>query len=169
MEARATSTRAEKLAKDLESAAESLASLLERIPPEHWTRVPAPDTWSPGKDGEHVADGNVLHQWVVRLTLGQAKVFARPGIERKQLTSSRSQAEVIEFVRGTLAEAATLVRGLTDAQLDLVTKPAKAGAPSLAQTVQRLMIDHVSHHHREIEAKLEGTSRPGPKTQPGAR
>ncbi len=78
----------------------------------------------------------------------------RPGIERKNLTSSRSPADVVELVRATLDEAATLVRGLTDAQLDLTTKPPKAGAPSLATTIQGLMIDHVEHH-REIEAKLD--------------
>jgi hypothetical protein len=157
MRAQATSTRAAQLAADLDAAAEALISLLEQIPAERWARVPAPGVWSPGKDAEHVADGNVLHQWVVRLTIGQAKASARPRIEREQLTSTLSPAEVIELVRGTLGEAATLVHGLTDAQLDLVARPPKAGAPSLAQTVQGLMIDHVDHHRREIEAKLART------------
>jgi hypothetical protein len=129
-------------------------ALLEGIEGQAWLRVPAPGVWSAGKDAEHVADGNVLHQWVVRLTIGQAKASGRPGIERRQLTSARSPAEVIELIRGTLGEAATLIRGLTDAQLELVTKPPKAGAPSLATTIERLMIDHVVHHRREIEAKL---------------
>ena len=135
------SPRAIALADRLIEARESLISVLERIDPHDWLRVPAPGVWSPGKDAEHVADGNILHQWVVRLTAGQAKVSARPRIEREQLTSTRSPAEVIGFVRDTLGEAATLVRGLTDDQLDLVTKPPKAGAPLLATTVQRLMID----------------------------
>jgi hypothetical protein len=51
-----------------------------------------------------VADGNVLHQWVVRLTIGQAKASGRPGVERKQLTSSRSPADVVELVCATLDE-----------------------------------------------------------------
>jgi len=104
-----------------------------------------------------VADGNVLHQWVVRLTIGQAKASARPRIEREQLTSVRSPAEVIELVRATLLEAATLIGGLTDGQLDLATRPPKAGSPTLAKTIKGLMIDHVEHHRREIEAKLGQT------------
>ncbi len=149
-----SSERAIALADRLTDARDSLTSLLERVDGQDWLRVPAPGVWSPSKDAEHVADGNVLHQWVVRLTVGQANVSGRPGIERKQLTSSRSPAEVIELVRATLDEAATLIRELTDAQLALTTKPPKAGAPSLAKTIQGLMIDHVDHHRREIEAKL---------------
>ena len=151
------SPRATALADRLTNARDSLTSVLERIDLDDWLRVPAPGVWSPGKDAEHVADGNVLHQWVVRLTIGQAKASARPRIEREQMTSTRSPTEVIAFVHDTLGEAAILVRGLTDHQLDLVTKPPKAGAPSLAETVQGLMIDHVEHHRREIEAKLAGT------------
>ena len=148
------SQRATALADRLADARDAVTSLLERVDEQDWVRVPAPGVWSPSKEAEHVADGNVLHQWVVRLTIGQAKVSGRPSIERKQMTSSRSPAEMIEHVRATLDEAATLVRGLTDAQLDLTTKPPKAGAPSLAWTVQGLMIDHVNHHRREIETKL---------------
>jgi uncharacterized damage-inducible protein DinB len=148
------SPRATALADRLTEARDSLISVLERIDLEDWLRVPALGVWSASKDAEHVADGNVLHQWVVRLTIGQAKVSGRPSIERKQLTSSRSPAEVIEHLRATLDEAASLVRGLTEAQLDLTTRPPKARAPSLAETIQGLMIDHVDHHRREIEVKL---------------
>ena len=149
------SQRAIALSGRLTEARDAVTSLLERVEGQDWLRVPGPGVWSPSKDAEHVADGNILHQWVVRLTIGQAKASGRPSIERKQLTSSRSRAEVVELVRATLDEAATLVRGLTDAQLDLTTKPPKAGAPSLAKTIQGLMIDHVEHHRRDIETKLE--------------
>jgi uncharacterized damage-inducible protein DinB len=148
------SPRAIALADRLTEARDALTSVLERIEPDDWLRIPAPGVWSTSKEAEHVADGNVLHQWVVRLTVGQAKVSGRPGIERTQLTSSRSPAEMVEHVRATLDEAASFIRGLTDAQLDLTTRPPKARAPSLATTIQGLMIDHVDHHRREIEAKL---------------
>jgi DinB family protein len=146
--------RATALADRLTDARDTLTSMLERVDGQDWLRVPAPGVWSPSRDAEHVADGNVLHQWVVRFTIGQAKANGRPGVERKQLTSSRSPADVIELVRATLDEAATLVRGLTDAHLDLPTKPPKAGAPSLAEMIEGMMIGHVEHHRREIEAKL---------------
>ena len=157
MHALAGSARAATLASDLDEAATAIISVLERIDGPNWLRVPQPGVWSPSKDAEHVADGNVLHQWVVRLTIGQAKASGRPGIERAQLTSSRSPAAVIELVRRTLDDAAALVRSLTDAQLDLQTKPPKTGSPTLAQTIDALMIRHVEHHRREIETKLERT------------
>ena len=159
------SQRATVLADRLTEARDALTSLLVRVDGHDWLRVPAPGVWSSSKDAEHVADANILHQWVVRLTIGQAKASGRPSIERRQLTSSRSPAEVIEFVRATLDEAATLVRDLTDAQLDLTTIPPKAGAPSLAKTIQGLMIDHVEHHRREIETKL-GRPWPGNPSAP---
>jgi uncharacterized damage-inducible protein DinB len=154
MDARAGSPRSIELADRLTDARDALTSRLERIDGQAWLRVPGPGVWSPSKEAEHVADGNVLHQWVVRLTIGQSKVSHRPGIERTKLTSRRSPSEVIEQVRSTLDEASTLIRSLTDDQLDLTTKPPKAGAPTLAWTIQGLMIDHVDHHRREIEAKL---------------
>ena len=135
--------RAIALADRLTGVRDALISVLASVDEQDWLRIPGPGVWSPSKDAEHVADANLLHQWVVRLTIGQAKTSGRPGIERKQLTSSRSPADVIELVRATLDEAATLVRGLTDAQLDLTTKPPKARSPSLATTIQGLMIDHV--------------------------
>ena len=142
------------LADRLIDAGGSLTALIERIEADEWLRLPAPGAWSPGKDAEHVVDANVYHQWIVRLTIGTAKASSRPAIERAELTSRRSPAETIELVRRTLDDAAALLRGLTDAQLDLVTKPPRAGAASLATTIERVMIGHVDHHRAEIEAKL---------------
>lgn len=103
-----------------------------------------------------MADANVYHQWIVRLTIGQAKASNRPGIERARLTSSRSPAEAADLVRRTLDDAAALLRGLTEAQLDLAARPPRAGAASLATTIERVMIEHVDHHRADIEAKLAG-------------
>ena len=128
-------------------------SVLEQIDADAWLGIPGPGVWSPGKDAEHVADGSVLHQWSVRLTVGQAKASAKPAVERRQLTSRGSQAETIELIRRTLDEAASFIRGLTDAQLDLATKPARARARSLAETIEG-MIGHVDRHRAEIESKL---------------
>jgi DinB superfamily len=150
----APAPRASALADRLIDASLALTSLIERIEAGAWRRLSAPGVWSPSKDAEHVADANVYHQWIVRITIGEAKSSSRPRIERDELTSARSPAEVIELVHRTLDDAATLVRGLTDVQLDLVTKPPRAGAASLAQTIERVMIDHVALHHAAIEAKL---------------
>jgi hypothetical protein len=133
----------------------ALTSLLERIDIRDWLGIPAAGVWSPSKDAEHVADANAYHQWIVRLTLGETSLARRPRIERKQLTSSRSAAETIEVIQRTLDEAATLLRRLTDRQLQLPTKPPRAGGQTLGQTIERVMIGHVDLHRAEIESKLE--------------
>jgi hypothetical protein len=137
-----------------------LTSLIERIALEDWGRLPAPGVWSPGKDAEHVADANAYHQWIVRFTIGEAKASARPPIERVQLRSRRSPAQAADLVRRTLGDASALLRRLTDVQLDLATRPPRAGAESLATTIERVMIEHVDHHRAEIETKA---GRPAPR------
>ncbi len=49
-----------------------------------------------------------------------------------------------------------LLLDLTDAQLDLPTRPPRANAQILADTIDRVLIDHIDSHRAEIEAKLQG-------------
>jgi uncharacterized damage-inducible protein DinB len=144
---------ADALADRLTAAGDALIKVIEGVDDADWRRLPRADVWSPSKDAEHVADANLRHQWIVRLTIGAAKASQRVEIERRQLTSDRTRAEVVALVRRTLAEASALIRGLTDAQLDLATRPARTRAPSLRETIAG-MIDHIDHHRAEIEAKV---------------
>lgn len=149
----ASSSRASALADGLDAASLALTTLLERIDVDAWLAVPDPGVWSIGKEAEHVADGSVSHQWRVRLSIGQAKASQGPTIERRVLTSRASPADTIDLIRRTLAQAATLVRSLTDAQLDLPAKPPTGRPHSMAVAVEG-MIQHVHHHRAEIESKL---------------
>jgi hypothetical protein len=58
--------------------------------------VPAPGVWSVGKEAEHVAEGAVLHQWIVRLSVGERVGASRPGVERKELTTRLTPAETVD-------------------------------------------------------------------------
>jgi hypothetical protein len=49
---------------------------------------------------------------------------------------------------------AFLVRGLTDEQIDLPTRPPQPRAHSLADTIERVVIGHAHTPRTEIEAKL---------------
>jgi hypothetical protein len=133
--------------------AEALIALVERIDPEAWVCFPSPGVWSPGKDAEHVADGAALHQWIVRVTLGH-KRLVRPGIERDQLTARLPQADVVELLRRRTEETASLVLGLSDAQLDLPVRPLQTRPRTLAQMIEDRLIGHYRTHHQEIESKL---------------
>jgi hypothetical protein len=153
--------RAAALVAQLGATAEALIATVERIEPGHWQRVPRPGVWSPGKDAEHVAEGAMYHQWIVRHTLGQ-RVGERPRIERERLTAQLAQADVVDLLRQCTAASVGLIEPLTDAQLDLPTRPPRARPRALAEMIEGQLIGHYAVHQREIEAKLSQARRRPP-------
>lgn len=152
------SKRAAALAARLRGAEERLAAVLERIGEEQWVATPEPGVWSIGKDAEHVAEASTYHQWIVRLTIGEKVSSRRPALERARMTSSLSVAEATELIGQRVEEGVRFVLDLSDAQLDLPTRPPRARAETLAETIERVMIGHLDAHRDDIEAKLRGLS-----------
>ena len=151
---RPSSERAASLAARLDAAASALIRVIEVIDPSRWGHVPAAGVWSVGKDAEHVSEAAAYHQRIVRLTIGAKVGSRRPVIERRRLTSDLSPQEAAERLRRRTDTGLRLVAGLTDHQLDSPTRPPRAGAPSLATTIARVLTDHHDVHRRAIEAKL---------------
>ena len=85
----------------------------------------------------------------------------RPAIERRELTASHPPGEAVELIRARTSDGMELVRGLTDAQLDLPTKPPRAHGQHLAETIKRVLIGHIDVHRQAIEGKLDGTGADG--------
>ena len=139
---------------DLLAAAAALISVLERIEPERWTHVPGGSVWSVGKDAAHVAEAALYHQWIVRLTIGQKVSSRRPGIEPLELTTTMTAHEVVGLIHQRTAVGAALISSLTDAQLALPTRPPRARAPTLADTIELVLVGHYDAHRRDIERKL---------------
>ena len=142
------------MAARLREAAERLIAVIAPIDDDHWRLVPEPGVWSIGKDSEHVAEASVYHQWIVRLTIGQKVSSRRPALERRHMTSDLSPAEAAELIRLRAEDGARLVLDLTDEQLDLPTRPPRANAQRLAETIERVLIGHYDAHRDDIEAKL---------------
>ena len=151
------STRATVLASDLESASEAVVEILENVPPDRWTHVPGPGVWSVGKDAEHMSEAAAYHQWIIRRTIGQPVASRRPRLERIRLTTDLSPREAIDLLRQRTVEGAKLIRALTDEQLDLPTRPARARAQNLAGTIERVLVGHYRSHLDDIAAKLRGS------------
>jgi hypothetical protein len=147
------SARAPALAQQLRQVSDALLNLVGSIEPERWTKVPKPGVWSPGKEAEHVADGAAYHQWIVRLSLGE-RVPPRPRIERAQLTSQRSQQDVLDLLRQCSDNGVALIAGLSDRQLDLPVRPPRARLATLAAMIESTLIGHYETHRTGIEAKL---------------
>ena len=151
-----SSSRAEALVAQLQHASAALIAIVEQIDPERWLHVPKPGVWSPGKDGEHVAEGAAYHQWIVRLSLGQP-VPARPGIERKLVTARLSHREVVDLLRRRAEDSENLVRGLSEAQLNLPARPPRARPRTLAQMIEDQLIGHYETHREDIDSKLRAS------------
>jgi uncharacterized damage-inducible protein DinB len=164
MQAVAGSDRAAALVAALDGAAAPLLAAIEAVDDGLWNRVPKPGVWSIGKDAEHVAEAAVYHQWIVRLTIGERVGSGRPPIERAALTTSLTQRQAVDLIRRRTDEGIELIGGLSDEQLDLTTRPPRAGARILAVTIDLVLIGHYRVHRTEIDAKLralgQGASEP---------
>jgi uncharacterized damage-inducible protein DinB len=154
MEGREVPQRSGALAERLRNTAAALIAIVEPIDDNRWAHVPRPGVWSIGKEAEHVAEATVYHQWIVRLTIGEAVSSRRPVIDRNQMTTDRSPREVVALLRARTEDGARLLLDLTDAQLDLPTRPPRARSQVLAETIERVLIGHYDVHRAEIEAKL---------------
>jgi hypothetical protein len=148
------SARAAELAARLREAGAAAIAVVERIEPAQWGHVPAPGAWSVGKEAEHIAEGAAYHQWIVRLSLGEKVSSKRPKLERAELTTRLTPAEMAALIRQRAEEGAALVGGLTDAQLALPTKPPRSPPMTVAAAIERILIGHVDGHRAEIEARL---------------
>ncbi len=149
---------AKKLEADLRTAASGLISVIERIEPEDWMRVPGSAVWSVGKDAAHVAEAAVYHQWIVRLTIGQKVSSRRPSLERREPVTAMTASQAVDLIRQRTSEGAALISSLTEEQLALPTRPPRAPAQVLADTIERVLIGHYDAHRHDIERKLrDGT------------
>jgi uncharacterized damage-inducible protein DinB len=124
------------------------------VPEDRWRIVPEPGVWSISKDAAHIADAATYHQWIVRLTIGEKVPSSRPPIERAQLTSDLSATDAMELIRRRTDAGIGLIQTLTDAQLQLPTRPLRARGQLLVTTIERVLIGHYDIHRAAIEAKL---------------
>jgi uncharacterized damage-inducible protein DinB len=166
MKAQARPPAAPNLEADLRVAAEALISVLQRIEPECWMYIPDSSVWSVGKDAAHVAEAAVYHQWIVRRTVGERVSSKRPGIERRELTTTMTAQEAVDLIRRRTEEGAALIGGLSDDQLALPTRPPRTGAPTLADLIAHVLVRHYDGHRRDIERKLDPVASGGRTLEP---
>ena len=156
MERPARSARAAALAADVEAAAAAVGDLLANVPLDRWMHVPGPGVWSIGKEAEHLSEAAVYHQWIVKLTIGERVGSRRPTIERSRMTTDLSPRKAIDLLLDRANEGAALVRALSEEQLDLPTRPPRAGDERLAATIERVLIGHYRVHLDAIATHLRG-------------
>ena len=121
-------SRAEDLAKQFEAKANEATAVLERLSDADWKKVTTAEKWPVGVTAHHIA---VSHELIAGII--------------KTLAAHKQGA----------AAAATVVRGLSDAQLDR-TGAVLAGVPpmSAAQLAGGLLVGHVDEHLGSIRATV---------------
>lgn len=127
--------------------------MVEQIPAERWSRVRKPGEWSPGKDAEHAADAAMMHLSHVARSLG-VQWPEPPSLDRAQLTTGRSKAEILVQLRTCAEDGARLIESLSDAQLALAAWPPRKPPRTVGDIVARPLIRHFGTHREEIELKL---------------
>ena len=72
------------------------------------------------------------------------------------MTSALSPRGAADMIVRRVEDGVRLLLALTDAQLALPTRPPRANAQVLADTIDLVLIGHFDTHRAGIEAKLRG-------------
>jgi hypothetical protein len=149
------SERAINLANQLRDAGAALVRTVIQVGDAHWSRVPEDGVWSAGKDAEHVTQGAMYHQWLIR-TAGLGETLERgKGTQRDLMTSVLSKEDVLSGLHQRTEETAQLVQSLSDEQLARSAPPFGDGPPrTVDQMIEGQVIRHYREHQYNIQVKL---------------
>jgi hypothetical protein len=152
--------RATALANRVREACAALISTVRQVDDAHWERVAEAGEWSPSKDAEHVTQGAVYHQWLVR-TSALGDTSERPtGTQRDIMVAVLSKSEILDLLEQRADQSAVLVASLSDDQLALPAPRFGPDGPprTVEQMIEGQMIRHYHEHRENIAAKLGAPS-----------
>ncbi|HXH82836.1 MAG TPA: DinB family protein [Candidatus Tectomicrobia bacterium] len=154
--------RGETYAKAFEAKAEEAARFIESLTDDEWKKTTTAEKWSVGVTAHHIA---VSHE----LLAGLAKTLAdgKPGpnipvdalhqanAKHAQEHANCTKAETLALFRRGAAAAASIVRGIADADLDR-RGAVIAGMPemSAADLAGGLLVRHIDEHLGSIRATV---------------
>jgi len=152
-------TKSELLATRFETKARESAAVLERLSDPDWKKTTLAEKWTVGVTAHHLATAyDAVAGIVTTIASGGSRGhFTRAMLDELNARHAVEQAgctkpETLALMRKTAAAAASVVRGLTDAEL------AKSGIvfddtpPMTAeQLITRGLIEHTDEHLRSIQ------------------
>ena len=157
------SSRAEVLARRFEQTNEELIAAVEGCSDEQWRTTCPGEQWSVGVTAHHVATSHVPIAGVVRaLATGQplppitSEMIDAGNAEHARQFANCSREETVEQLRSAGLEAASIVRSLSDEQLDNGAElPILNGQRvSAGQFAEMVLIGHPTGHLESIRAAL---------------
>ncbi|HUG36772.1 MAG TPA: DinB family protein [Candidatus Limnocylindrales bacterium] len=150
--------RAEQLATKFEQSCRDLTTAVEGLSDTDWKKVTAAEKWPVAVVAHHVAGG---HAGISGLIERVAKSQPMPGLtmdmihagnaKHAQEFANVSKADTLALHKEDSGKAATMVRGLSDAELDRSAE-VLGRSMTAAQAIESILINHVHEHLGSIEA-----------------
>jgi len=156
------SAQAEALAKQFEAQAAQLTETLEKLTDADWKKVTAGEKWTVGVTAHHVAG---THEPIAGIIKTVASGQSMPEFTMAMLDEMNAKhaadfagctrAETLALHKKGAADAAAVVRGLSDADLGKSGK-VLSGMPAMTvqQIVEGILINHVNEHLGTIQATV---------------
>jgi hypothetical protein len=154
--------RAEALAKQFEESANNMTETIEKLTEADWKKVTSAEKWTVGVVAHHVAGAHEGISGIIKtVAAGQSMPpFTMAMLDEMNATHARehancTRAETLALHKKNAAAAATLVRGLPDADLDK-SGTVLTGMPAMTtnQIVEGILINHVNEHLGSIRATV---------------
>jgi len=152
--------RAEQLAKKFDESCAEFNRVVEGLSDADWTKVTSAEKWPVGVVAHHLAEGHANVGGLIHLV---AKAQPLPGLtweiihannaKHAKEKASVTKAEALALLKANGGKVSSLVRGLSDAELDR-SASVLAGMPALtaAQAIEGILINHVKEHLGSIRA-----------------
>jgi hypothetical protein len=154
--------RADGLAKQFEAKVQEATAVLDRLSEADWNKTTSAEKWPVGVVAHHLAGA---HEPIAGIIKAVASGQSRPSMTMDQLHAMNAQhaqehakctkAETLALHKKGAAAAASVLRGLTDAELGK-TGAVLAGMPPMTaeQVVTGVLLQHIDEHLGSIRAAV---------------
>ncbi|MEX1103846.1 MAG: DinB family protein [Dehalococcoidia bacterium] len=152
------------LATRFEAANADFIQKIEGLSPEQWSKPCAETGWTAGVTAHHVAEDHaVLAQLIGGVASGAsmppitAQALDAMNAEHAQRAANVTRDETLQLARTNGAQAAQMLRGLSDEQLqNTITFATPAGDQTMtaAAVAQNVLIGHIGMHLPMIESAV---------------
>ena len=156
--------KSEALAKQYEAKVQEATGVLEGLSEADWKKTTAEEKWTVGVVAHHVAGGHEGIAGIIKTVAGGQSIpnFTLDALHEMNAKhahefASVGKAETSALHQKNAAAAASVVRGLSDADLDRSgTVLSGMRAMSVEQIVTNILINHVDEHVKNIKAVVGG-------------
>ena len=154
--------KSEALAKQYEAKVQEATGVLEGLSEADWKKTTAGEKWTVGVVAHHVAGGHEGIAGIIKTVAGGQSIpnFTLDALHEMDAKhahefASVGKTETIALHKKNAAAAASVVRGLSDADLDR-SGTVLSGMPAMSveQIVTNILINHVDEHVKNIRSAV---------------